>query len=271
VNPLVFYQACERERMATMMETMFPDLMNRAVLITGGASGIGAALATAFARNGCRIAIIDIDAAAGSALADKLDGSVLHRPVFIHADLSSVEATRQAVAKVASALGGLGVVVNNAARDDRHDAAELNEADWDGSQAVNLKSVFFVSQASLPFLKASGRGSIINFSSIAFLLNMGELPVYATAKAGIVGLTKSLAGAFGGHNIRVNALLPGMVVTERQKKLWLTDESIEAFRQRQCLKRTLVAEDMAGPCLFLASSASAAITAQSLIVDGGVL
>jgi galactose dehydrogenase len=162
-------------------------------------------------------------------------------------------------------------VINNAARDDRHDIEAFSEAEWDANQAVNMKPVFFVIQAALPFLRKAGGGSIINFSSIAFLLNMGELPSYTAAKAGIIGLTKALAGRLGPENIRVNAILPGMVVTERQRQLWLTDDSIAEFQKKQCLKRTLTADDMVGPVLFLASASSGAMTAQTMIVDGGVL
>jgi galactose dehydrogenase len=128
----------------------------------------------------------------------------------------------------------------------------------------------FVTQAALPFLEKAHDAAIVNFSSIAYLLNMGDLPAYGAAKAAIIGLTKTLAGRLGPSNIRVNAVLPGMIVTERQKALWLTEEGIESFVKTQCLKRALTADDLVGPCLFLASSASAAITAQAIIVDGGV-
>jgi NAD(P)-dependent dehydrogenase (short-subunit alcohol dehydrogenase family) len=250
---------------------LHPDLSGRGVLITGGGTGIGAALTSAFAAQGCRVALIDIAAEESLALAEELSASSQHPVHFIKADLSDVSAAQGAVKEAADKLGRLDVLVNNAARDDRHDLETVSDTYWDDNLAVNLKPVFFVSQAAVPYLRQQGGGAIVNFSSIAFMLNMGELPAYATAKAGILGLTKSLAGRLGPDNIRVNAILPGMIVTERQKRLWLTDQSIAAMIERQCLKRMLVADDLAGPTLFLASSASAAMTAQWIIVDGGIL
>ncbi|MCD2179745.1 SDR family NAD(P)-dependent oxidoreductase [Rhizobium sp. C1] len=240
------------------------------VLVTGGASGIGASLVAGFAAQGARTAFIDIEGTAGAALVSALHDAP-HRPLFIQADLSRVEDAQQAVHQAARQLGGLKVLVNNAARDDRHDPATISETDWDASQAINLKPLMFVTQAAVPYLEKAPGAAVVNFSSIAYLLNMGDLPAYGAAKAGIIGLTKTLAGRFGPAGIRVNAVLPGMVVTERQKTLWLTDEGVASFvAGRQCLKRPLTAIDLVGPCLFLASSQSAAMTAQSIIVDGGV-
>src|SRR5690606_5506745 len=146
----------------------------------------------------------------------------------------------------------------------RHALETVEPDDWDENQAVNLRHHFFAAQAVAPHMRKAGGGAIVSFSSIAFLLNMGELPSYAAAKAGIIGLTKSLAGKLGPDKIRVNASLPGMVLTERQERLWIDEAAIDGGIARQCLKRSLIAEDMVGPCLFLASDASAAITAQTL-------
>ena len=253
------------------MAGRYPDLAGQGVLVTGGGSGIGAALVAGFAAEGARVAFLDIAEADSRTLVSGLEGKVEHLPHYIRTDLRDIDALRAAVAEAASVLGGIRVLVNNAARDDRH-ALETVEPDyWDENQAVNLRHHFFAAQAVAPHMRAVGGGSIVNFSSIAFLLNMGELPAYATAKAGIIGLTKSLAGRLGPDNIRVNAILPGMVLTERQKRLWIDEAAIAGGIDRQCLKRSLVAADMVGPCLFLASDASAAITAQTLIVDGGML
>ncbi|OQP85951.1 3-oxoacyl-ACP reductase [Rhizobium rhizosphaerae] len=248
-----------------------PDLSGCGVLITGGASGIGAALVEGFARQGARVAFIDIDASAAQALVERLSPGLAHPPLFLQADLRDTVRLHACVRQAAELLGGLRVLVNNAARDDRHDLETMEEADWDEALAINLKPLLFTAKAAAPYLQASGAGAIVNFSSIAYLLNMGELPAYSAAKAGIIGLTKSLAGRLGPKGIRVNALLPGMVVTERQKALWLTDGAIAAMIDRQCIKRSLVADDMVGPCLFLASQGAAALTAQAIIVDGGVL
>ncbi|NSX89769.1 SDR family NAD(P)-dependent oxidoreductase [Agrobacterium tumefaciens] len=254
-----------------MTQALFPDLKDAGVLITGGGSGIGASLVEAFAMQGAKVAFIDIAEEPSTALVRRLAGLAPHPVHFFRTDLRDIAAIASTVDAAASATGGIKVLVNNAAWDDRHDIDTVTEAYWDANQAINLKQIFFTVQAALPHLRQTNNASIVNFSSISFLLNMGELPSYAAAKAGIIGLTKSLAGRLGPDNIRVNTLLPGMIVTERQKELWLTDEGIAATMARQCLKRTLVAADLAGPSLFLASSASGAITAQSIIVDGGLL
>jgi NAD(P)-dependent dehydrogenase (short-subunit alcohol dehydrogenase family) len=254
-----------------MPSARFADLEDARVMITGGASGIGAALAAGFAAQGARVAIIDRDDAAGHATVHRIAGNSAHAPVFVHADLSDVTAAQQAVSRAAEQLGGIGVVVNNVAWDDRHDFDAVTEAYWDGNIAVNLKPPFFVTQAAVPYLRSRGGGSVINFSSIAFMMNLPDMPIYVTAKAGIIGLTKGLAGKLGVDNIRVNAILPGMVLTQRQKQLWVSDAAADAHRLRQALKFSLTPDDMIGPCLFLASDCSAAVTAQALIVDGGYM
>lgn len=253
-----------------MPSATFPDLEDAGVLITGGASGIGAALVAGFSGQNAKVAFIDINRSAGDALVAKLAGA-RHTPVFLAADLADVEATREAVSSAGRALGGIRVLVNNAAWDDRKDIDDLTVEYWQKSHDINLRPVVFVTQAVLPFMRQVGGGSIVNFSSIAFLLNMGEFPAYATAKAGIVGLTKSLAGRLGRENIRVNTVMPGMVLTERQKKLWVSDEAASSFLDRQALKFSLVAEDLIGPCLYLASDCSRAVSAQTMIVDGGCM
>ncbi|MGD9478240.1 SDR family NAD(P)-dependent oxidoreductase [Shinella sp. G-2] len=253
------------------MAGRYPDLAGQGVLVTGGGSGIGAALVAGFAAEGARVAFLDIAEVESRALVLELEGKVAHLPHYIHVDLRDIAALRAAVEDAATALGGLRVLVNNAARDDRQELDTVEPDDWDENQAVNLRHHFFAAQAAAHHMKKAGGGAIVNFSSIAFLLNMGELPAYATAKAGIIGLTKSLAGKLGPDGIRVNAILPGMVLTERQKRLWIDEADMAAGIARQCLKRPLLADDMVGPCLFLASEASAAITAQTLIVDGGML
>lgn len=254
----------------SLPSAIFPDLEDAGVLITGGASGIGAALVAGFAAQKAKVAFLDIDRAAGEALAASTS-ETKHRLLFLHVDLTDLEATRAAVDTAGKTLGGLKVLVNNAAWDDRRDIDELTEEYWQKSQNTNLRPALFVTQAALPFLRAGGGGSIINFSSIAYLLNMGEFPAYTTAKAGIIGLTKSLAGRLGRENIRVNAVMPGMVLTERQRKLWVSDESATAFLDRQALKFSLVAEDLVGPCLYLASDCARAVSAQTMIVDGGCM
>jgi NAD(P)-dependent dehydrogenase (short-subunit alcohol dehydrogenase family) len=163
------------------------------------------------------------------------------------------------------------VLVNNAANDVRHAVEEVTLSDWDDNQAINLRPHFFAVQAVLDGMLKAGRGSIVNFTSTSFMLNIGDMPAYTAAKAGIIGLTKALAGRYGRNNIRVNAIAPGWVITERQRELWVTEEKLDAHIARQSIPRMMLADDMVGPCLFLASDASAMLTAQTLIVDGGML
>nr|KDP72036.1 3-oxoacyl-ACP reductase [Ensifer adhaerens] len=252
-------------------KAQFHDLKDRAVLVTGGGSGIGAALVEGFVDQGARVAFVDIDERESLDLVERLAIKASTAPVYIPADLRDIEAVKKAAQTAAAALGALHVLVNNAARDDREPLESVTEESWDESQAVNLRHLFFMSQAVAPHMREAGGGSIVNFSSIAYLLNMAEIPAYATAKAAIVGLTKSLAGKLGQDNIRVNAILPGMIVTERQKRLWLSDAAIAGMQERQCLKRSLTADDLVGPCLFLASACSSGMTAQTMIIDGGAL
>ena len=250
---------------------VFPDLEDVAVLITGGGSGIGAALTEGFAAQGAKVAFIDIAESPSRDLAERLAKDSRHAPLFIHADLKDLGAIKQAVAQAESAHGAAAVLVNNAALDDRHELLDMSGEYWDDNQAVNLRPVAFTAQAVAPGMIAAGGGTIVNFTSTSYMLNIGAMPSYTAAKAGIVGLTKGLAGRLGPDGIRVNAIAPGWVMTERQEELWVTEESLGAMIDRQCLKRAIQPEDMVGPCLFLASRASAMITAQVLIADGGMM
>ena len=248
----------------------YPEFRDRSVVVTGGGSGIGAAIVEGFARQGAKVSFIDIAEEESHALVDRLSRDSLHPVRFHQADLRDVAAIRETVEAIVAHSGPIGVLVNNAARDDRHDFDEVTPEYWDNNQATNLRHVFFAAQAVAPSMREAGGGAIINMSSIAFMLNMPDFPAYTTAKAAIIGLTKSLAGKLGPDNIRVNCILPGMIVTERQRKLWLTEEGIAGMIERQCIKRVLQADAIVGPCLFLASDGASAVTAQSLIVDGGI-
>lgn len=253
------------------MSAQFPEFRDRTVLVSGGGSGIGAALVEGFARQGAKVSFLDIAGAESRELAERLSGEAAHPVSFYHTDLRDIDAIRRTVNEVVEKSGPIRVLINNAAWDDRHEFDDVTEDYWDNNQAVNLRHVFFTSQAVAPSMRTAGGGAIINMSSIAFKLNMGVFPAYAAAKAAVIGLTKSMAGRLGPENIRVNCILPGMVVTERQMKLWLTEESIARSVQGQCLKIVLKADAIVGPALFLASDCAAGMTAQSLIVDGGVL
>lgn len=249
----------------------YPSLSGRVVFVTGGASGIGADIVRAFANQDARVAFVDIQDDAATALVAELADS-RWPPLFIHCDLLDIDALKAAIGAVREQVGPIGVLVNNAANDDRHLVADVTAEYWDRAQNVNLRHQFFAAQAVQSHMCELGGGSIINFSSITWRGGGANMPAYATAKAAVIGLTNSLARAFGGDNIRVNAIEPGAVITERQRQLWYpTQKSIEAFLQRQCLKKVLEGEAIARMVLFLASDDSQMITKQSFIVDAGLL
>ncbi|RWI22895.1 SDR family NAD(P)-dependent oxidoreductase [Mesorhizobium sp.] len=254
-----------------MPSARFADLEGASVLITGGGSGIGAALTDGFARQGAKVAFIDIADGPSLALADRIETDLGRRPLYLKTDIRDIEALRASVAKAAEAHGDVTVLVNNAALDDRHALEDVTVEFWDNNQAVNLRPHFFSAQAVAPGMKRAGGGSIINFTSTSFLINHPDMPAYTAAKAGIVGLTKGLAGKLGADGIRVNAIAPGWVITERQKQLWVTEQALAAHVAKQCIKQVMQPEDVVGTVLFLASDASRMLTAQMLIVDGGFL
>jgi galactose dehydrogenase len=254
-----------------MPSAIFPDLKDRSVLITGGGSGIGAALTEGFVRQGSRVAFIDIADEPSNALAERMENQYGNRPLYLKADLSDVGALRVAVTQAIEKNGLITVLVNNAAWDDRHDIDDVTPEYWEMNQAINLRPQFFAAQAVVPGMRQSGGGSIINFTSTSFMINHGEMPSYTAAKAGIIGLTKGLAGRLGPENIRVNAIAPGWVITERQRKLWVSGDRLEHHIERQVLREEIQPGDMVGPCLFLASDAARMLSAQTLIVDGGYL
>jgi NAD(P)-dependent dehydrogenase (short-subunit alcohol dehydrogenase family) len=250
------------------MGAVYPDLKDRTVLVTGGASGIGAAIVEAFAAQGSRVGFLDIDAARGGEVAARLTdgGAAVH---FEPVDLRDAVALRAAVDGVRAALGPIGVLVNNAAHDERHATEDVTPEYFDDRIATNLKHQFFAAQAVLPDMKAAGGGSIICMGSISWMAGIGGMAVYTASKSAVLGLVRSLARDFGGWNVRVNSVAPGWIMTERQLTLWLTPEADAMRAERQSLKRRLVPEDVARVVLFLASEEASAVTAQSYIVDGG--
>ena len=247
----------------------YPSLHGRVVFVTGGGSGIGAAIVEAFAGQGASVAFVDILRAESEALVERLSEGRA-RPLFIQCDLLDIAALRAAITEVRERLGPIGVLVNNAANDSRHDFDGVTEADWDRAMGLNLKHQFFAAQAVRPQMREIGDGSIVNFSSVAWMHGPARMSPYATAKAAIVGLTNTLARELGGDNIRVNAIAPGAVSTERQRRLWVSESDLRGFVERQCVHRVLLPEDIARAALFLGSADSAMITKQCLIVDGGL-
>ena len=254
-----------------MTRTSYAGLAGRVVLITGGASGIGAAFVRAFANQQARVAFLDIDAAAGEALVREVAAASGSAPLFVACDLLDIDALRDAMAQVRVTLGDAAVLVNNAANDQRQVLSEVTPEQFDWMIGVNLRHVFFAAQAVVPQMQARGGGSIINMSSIAWMRGAPALPAYAAAKAAIVGFTNSLARLVGPDRIRVNAIAPGMVITERQRQLWYPDEQkIDELRSRQAIPDAVTPDDIASLALFLASDESQRITRQCFQVDGGI-
>ena len=248
-----------------MTSAIYPSLREQRVLITGGATGIGATLVERFAAQGARVGFIDIAAEAGYALAAKLPGSA-----FVAADLTDIAQLRGAIATLREQLGGpFKVLLNNAANDKRHALEDVTPEFWDQAIAVNIKHQFFAAQAVAPDMKALGGGSIINFGSFSWMLMQGGMAAYTTSKAGVQGLTRSLARDLGPFNIRVNTLVPGWVMTEKQLQLWVNDETKKEIDANQCLKQPLMPDHVAALALFLAADDSAMCSAQDYIVDGG--
>lgn len=247
----------------------YPSLENLPVLITGGASGIGASMVEHFSLQGARVAFIDLAEGAARELIDDLTDRCPHPPRFWSCDLKDVTALRTVVNEIETEIGAVRVLVNNAANDDRHKLEEITPEYWDDRMAVNLRHQFFLIQSVSPGMIQAGGGSIINMSSIAWMIPSTGLPAYVTAKAAVVGLTRTMAHELGSANIRVNCVLPGAVLTERQRQLWWTPEYEKEIRGHQALKRNLLPEDVARLVLFLASDDSSAITNQSYVVDAG--
>jgi NAD(P)-dependent dehydrogenase (short-subunit alcohol dehydrogenase family) len=247
----------------------YPSLKDRVVLVTGGATGIGESMVRHFARQGSRVSFLDMQDEPGRALADELAGEGCSKPDYLHCDLTDIAALKAAVAQVLARQGTVDVLVNNAANDQRHKTEEVTSEYWEQCLAVNLRPQFFMAQAVLPRMKATRRGSIINLSSISWMIPSTGLPVYVTAKAAIVGMTRTLAHEVGSEGIRVNAVSPGGIVTEKQKRLVYTPEYKAHIMAHQALKRDLLPEDVARLVMFLASDDSSAITGQNYVIDGG--
>lgn len=247
----------------------FPDLEGRSVFITGGGSGIGASLTEAFLRQGAKVAFVQRSDA--SLFVEEMADLTGNRPLFLPCDITDIPALQDTIGKAAQAHGPVTVLVNNAANDKRHRTEEVTEDFWDWSQAINLKAYFFACQAVVAGMRAAGGGSIVNFSSISYMMGNAGYPAYTTANGGITALTRSLAREFGPDAIRVNALMPGWVLTDKQLEMWASPEDLAAHMEKMCLKEHLKPRDITGGTLFLASNASRMMTGQALVIDGGVV
>ena len=248
-----------------MKYAKYPSLKDRSVFVTGGASGIGADIVRAFAAQGSQVGFVDRDAASANALVEAVDGEV----AFEECDLCDIEALQRAFAALAERIGPAQALVNNAARDDRHDWREVTEEYWDERFATNLRHMFFAIQAVAPGMIEAGGGSIVNLGSNSWWEASGGFPAYTTAKSAVHGLTRTMARDLGDHRIRVNTVVPGWIMTERQKELWVTPDLIERHRARQCLPDLLEPVHVARMVLFLASDDALMCTANNYMVEAG--
>jgi Dehydrogenases with different specificities (related to short-chain alcohol dehydrogenases) len=248
---------------------IYPSLKDRAVFVTGGGSGIGASIVEHFCAQGSKVAFVDIARKASEALVKTIAGKGLPAPLFIECNIADIPALQKAIVEAKQKLGPIRVLVNNAAHDQRHAIDTVTPEYWDERYAVNLKHQFFAAQAVYKDMAAAGGGAIVNLGSTSWVVGQGGMPCYTSAKSAVAGLTRALARDFGPLNIRVNCILPGWIMTERQLTLWLTPEGEEELMKRQCLKRKLVPADIARTVLFFAAEDSGACTNQNYIVDGG--
>lgn len=250
-------------------QTRYPSLNGRSVLISGGATGIGATFVEYFASQGAKVGFVDIDTEGALALQAKLAHVGIRGVHFEECDVTDTPRLRNAIGALRQRIGPIQVLVNNAANDQRHLIEETTPESWDSGVAVNLKHYFFAAQEVFKDMKALGEGSIINLGSVSWMVKTGGMPVYTTCKSAVQGLTRSLARDFGPYRIRVNTIVPGWVMTEKQIRLWVTPQAKVELAKAQCLPGELVPGHIARAALFLASDESSMITAQDLVVDGG--
>jgi len=256
--------------MSAMSKTaVYPSLEDRVVVVTGGASGIGEAIVEAFARQRAQVALLDIQEEVAKRLVARLADAGFRTPVYFRCDLTDFAALARTVDELTERFGRVDVLVNNAGNDTRHSVESVTPESWDAGMAINLKQQFFMAQAVAPSMRQARRGSIINMGSIGWVIPSRNVPVYVTAKAAIVGMTRALAHEFGEDEVRVNCVMPGAILTERQKQLWLTEDYVRQVLAHQSLKRMILPEEVARLVLFLAADDSSAITNQSYVVDGG--
>ena len=248
----------------------YPSLKEKVVLITGGASGIGASIVENFLQQGAKVAFLDKEKDLANNLISQLKEKNF-TPIFKQCDLVNIEEMKNKINEIREELGLISILVNNAANDQRHNIDDVTPEFWDDRMNNNLRHYFFTTQSIYRDMKKIGNGSIINIGSYSWMLAQGGMPGYTTAKSAVMGLTRTLARDLGIYNIRVNSVVPGWIITERQKKLWLTPEIEKETLNRQCIKRLLNPNDISKTVLFFASDQSSGISAQNYVVDGGIV
>jgi D-xylose 1-dehydrogenase len=245
----------------------YPSLNGKRVLVTGGGSGIGEGLVEAFAWQGARVAFVDIADQASRDLVERLCDAP-HKPLYRQCDITQIDTFKETMAEIEAALGGIDVLVNNAANDDRHEFEAVTPEYWDDRMAVNLRHQFFAAQAVVPAMKRAGGGVILNFGSISWHLGLPDLVLYQTAKAAVEGMTRAMARDLGRCGIRVNTIVPGNVQTPRQMK-WYTPEGEDEIVRSQCIDGRIQPSDIASMVLFLASDDARMCTGHDYFVDAG--
>lgn len=250
---------------------IYPSLEHKVVLITGGASGIGENIVEHFITQKSKVAFLDIEEKLGSDLVTKLEKKYNLKATFIKCNLKKIDELKKSIKLIREKLGPISILINNAANDERHNLDSVTPEYWDDRMNINLKHYFFATQAVYKDMKEMGTGTIVNIGSFSWMLAQGGMPGYTTAKSAIMGLTRTLARDLGEFNIRVNCVVPGWIITERQKRMWLTPEIEKKQLERQCIKRMLVPDDISKAVLFFASDQSSGCTAQNYIVDGGIV
>ena len=248
----------------------YPSLKDKIVLITGGASGIGESIVENFLQQGSKVVFIDKEKELGIKLESNLNKYPV-KPIFKLCDLINIDDLESTIKQIELEIGPISILVNNAANDDRHDLDSVTPEYWDNRMNINLRHYFFATKFAYKQMKEIGKGSVVNIGSFSWMLGQGGMPGYTTAKSAIMGLTRTLARDLGIYNIRVNCVVPGWIITERQRKLWLTPEIEKQQLERQCIKRMLEPNDIAKPVLFFASEQSAGCSAQNYVVDGGIV
>ncbi|HTS07357.1 MAG TPA: SDR family oxidoreductase [Candidatus Eisenbacteria bacterium] len=248
---------------------VYTSLKGKVVLVTGGASGIGEAIVEAFVQQGSRVLFLDIQDDAATSLTQRLARPDCIAPEYFHCDLANIVELQSVVEKILSRFPAIDVLINNAGNDKRHKIEEVTPEFWDWCMQINLKQQFFMAQAVLPGMRKAKRGSIINMSSIGWVIPSVGIPVYVTAKAAVVGMTRTLAHEVGSDGVRVNCVMPGAIITEKQRKLWYTEEYKQQIQTRQAIKREIQPDEVAKLILFLASDESLTITNQSFVIDAG--
>ena len=249
---------------------IYPSLKDQVVLITGGASGIGETIVENFLQQESKVVFLDKEKELGLRLVSKLN-NYKYKAIFKECDLINIDDLKSIINQIREEVGLISILVNNAASDERHDIDSVTPEYWDNRMNVNLRHYFFTIQSVYKDMKQLGKGAIVNIGSFSWMLGQGNMPGYTTAKSAIMGLTRTIARDLGIYNIRVNCVVPGWIITERQKKLWLTPEIEKQQLERQCIKRMLEPNDIAKPVLFFASDQSSGCTAQNYVVDGGVV